>query len=116
MLLPTLLLAGWFLPAPAFAPRVAAVQQRPHAATHAPAGPKTEAALQADLQQALEQPPLAGDRITITISGDSIQLSGEVHAAEDKGVATRVARAVAEKDGWAKTHVLNELTVKLAHQ
>lgn len=116
MLLPTLLLAGlWFPPAPS--QQRAAHTQHSHAATQAaPTGPKSESDLHQDLAAALGKLPLKADQIEITISGDEIRLSGEIHAAEHKGVATEVARAVAKKDGWASAHVLNDLQVKLAHQ
>lgn len=90
------------------------------AATHAksnakkaPSGPKTATELQQDLEAALHTAPLAGDPLSLSISGKDITLRGEVHSAEDKGVATRTARKVAEKDGWTGFHVLNQIEVNL---
>ncbi|MGH9480770.1 MAG: hypothetical protein ACRD1L_01650 [Terriglobales bacterium] len=84
-----------------------------HAAPEAkpPAGPKTAEELQQDLEAALRAAPLADDQLSLAIEGKDITLSGEVHSAEHKGVATRVARKVAEKDGWSGFHVLSHVEV-----
>lgn len=81
--------------------------------TEAPKGPKTEAELKTDLEANLHAAPLNGDDIHIALSGKDVTLTGEVHTAEHKGVATRDARKVAEKDGWTGVHVLNQIEVKL---
>lgn len=121
MLAPTILLAFFWLPQMHAAPLPS------HAASHAqktakkvpmvpkPAGPKSAAALQQDLQTALRAAPLTGDQVSLAIAGTDITLRGLVHSAEHKGVATRLARAVAEKDGWKGFHVLNQLEVELPH-
>lgn len=80
-----------------------------------PAGPKTADELQQDLETALRAAPLAEDQFSLAIEGKDITLRGEVHSAEHKGVATRVARKVADKDGWSGFHVLNQVEVVLPH-
>ena len=78
-----------------------------------PKGPKPEAQLHQDLTAALRDTSFAGDAISLTVSGNDITLLGAVHSAEHKGLATRVARKVAEKDGSKDVHVLNQIAVEL---
>ena len=117
MLAPTILLALFWLPqTPAALHHGHAAKKKTAAvAAHKPAGPKSAAALQQDLATALRAAPLAGDQVSLAISGTDITLRGLVHSAEHKGVATRTARAVAAKDGWKGFHVLNQLEVELPH-
>src|SRR6185437_14653864 len=56
---------------------------------------------------------LEKDQISLALNGNDITLHGTVHVAEHKGLATVAARKVAEKDGWADFHVLNQLAVEL---
>lgn len=76
-------------------------------------GPKSEAELQADLTAALRGEGFEGDAIAPSIEKQEITLRGDVHSAEHKGLATRVARKVAEKDGWKDARVLNQIAVEL---
>ncbi|HUX68565.1 MAG TPA: BON domain-containing protein [Terriglobales bacterium] len=121
MLLPTLLFAFFWLPqTPAHAPAhplhpAARAGKFVHNAPAKPAGPKSAAALEQDLAAALRAAPLSGDQVNLAVSGDDITLRGVVHSAEHKGVATRMARAVAAKDGWRGFHVLNQIEVELPH-
>jgi hypothetical protein len=92
---------------------VAAPPAAVKAAAAAHAGPKTQAELEHDLEAALHAAPFGADRLTLSVSGKDISIAGEVHSAELKGVATREARRIAEKDGWSGVHVYNHLAVSL---
>jgi len=83
------------------------------AAPKEPAGPKPAAELEKDIAAALKAAPLEKDQISLALNGNDITLHGTVHVAEHKGLATVAARKVAEKDGWADFHVLNQLAVEL---
>ena len=116
MLAPTILLAFFWLPQTPAAPHPGhAAKKTAVVAARKPAGPKSAAALEQDMATALRAAPLAGDQVNLAITGTDITLRGLVHSAEHKGVATRTARAVAEKDGWKGFHVLNQLAVELPH-
>ncbi|HVB40788.1 MAG TPA: BON domain-containing protein [Terriglobales bacterium] len=82
----------------------------------APKGPKTRAQLEQDLEAALHAAPFTGDQVNLSVSGTGITISGKVHWAENKGVATREARRVAAKDGWGGLHVFNHMDVVLLAQ
>ncbi|MGH9393962.1 MAG: hypothetical protein ACRD1E_07305 [Terriglobales bacterium] len=106
----TLLALLWMPQAPAHKPHPAKPAAK--VAAKLPAGPKTAAELEADLAAGLKAAPLEGDQISLAVSGNDITLHGTVLAAEHKGVATREARKIAEKDGWKGFHVLNQLAVE----
>lgn len=103
--------------APAQAPKphhhATAIKPAKSAEPAALKGPKPEAQLHEDLTAALRETSFAGDTINLTVSGNDITLHGVVHSAEHKGLATRMARKVAEKDGWKDVHVLNQIAVEL---
>lgn len=82
------------------------------AAAKAATGPKSATELTADLAAKLKRGVLAGDHVRAQVAGDTITLTGFVHRAENKGQATRLARKIAARDGWAKAHVLNQLQVQ----
>lgn len=74
--------------------------------------PRTAAELTQDLSASLRKGPLTSDAIDASVSGDVITLTGHVHWAEHKGLATRAAREVARKDGWTSFHVANKIEVE----
>jgi hypothetical protein len=74
--------------------------------------PKTTAALQSDIQAKLKSGKLATDPINVLVQGNTITLTGFVTRAQHKGVATREARNVAQRDGWKDFHVDNQLQVQ----
>lgn len=108
-------------PAPAATtPPAAATHSAAHKAAHPdpavpakPPAPKTPEELQQTLAAALHADAFAADSITPTVQGDVVTLSGTVHSAERKGLATRLARSEAEKAGWSEVHVMNHLEVEL---
>ncbi len=77
-----------------------------------PAGPAPAAQLQKDLQAALRRGFLSASHIAIQLSGNSINLSGWVEGAENRGRATEAARRVAHRDRWKIVHVINRLQVR----
>lgn len=74
--------------------------------------PKPASELAADLAAKLGRGVLAGDHVHAQVAGDTITLTGFVHRPENKGQATRLARKIAARDGWAQAHVLNQLQVE----
>lgn len=78
-----------------------------------PAVPKSPIEVQQDLATVLHAGALARDAVAARIQGENITLSGVVHSAEHKGLATRQARLIATRDGWTNFHVLNQITVDL---
>lgn len=99
------------------APAHARRHAKRHAASTAPASPpapvapKSGAMVTQDLTARFHAGSWARDAISANIAGDVITLTGKVRRAEQKGEATRVARDVARKDGWAQFHVINKLEV-----
>lgn len=78
-----------------------------------PPAPKTPAELQQDLATFFKAGRFSGDSVQVQVEQQKIILTGTVHGAENKGVATTQTRLIARKDGWDNVHVLNRLTVNL---
>lgn len=106
----------WFGQMPKAAPHHHPAPAKAAAPAPAPKGPKSQAELEQDLEAALHAAPFTGDKVVLSVSGKDITLAGEVHSAERKGLATRDARRVAEKDGWSGFHVYNHMNVALTAQ
>lgn len=92
----------------------------PHhqAAAAAPAAararqPLTAAEMEKELQARFAAAPFAGETVESQLADGNITLSGTVHNAEHKGLATELARQLAEKGGWPQAHVYNRMRVEL---
>lgn len=97
-------------PATSTAPKMASAAKAQAAAT--PPAPKTAEEFQQDLTTALHAAPYTDDDIHASVQNDAVTLTGTVHSAERKGLATRLVRSLATKDGWHETHVYNRLDVQ----
>ena len=93
-------------------PRRPAHHQAP-AKPHTPAAPSTPAALQRQLVSALSSGRYAHDAIQVQVGAGDVTLTGVVHNAESKGLATRQARTIAARAGWKTAHVYNRITIAL---
>lgn len=95
-----------------------AARHKANATSHAakatqPAAPKSPAELQQELASAFQSGRFANDAVQVQVEPQKIVLTGTVHGAEDKGVATSQSRLLARKGGWDDFHVLNHLQVSL---
>ncbi|MGH9475663.1 MAG: hypothetical protein ACRD1C_04960 [Terriglobales bacterium] len=81
-----------------------------HARAHSPA---TSEAMQKAVDAALQSQAFARDKLECTISLHQITLTGVVHQAEHKGLATRAARTQARKGHWSDYTVDNRIQVVL---
>lgn len=95
-----------------------AARHKAHAASHAakatqPAAPKSPAELQQELASAFQSGRFANDAVQVQVEPQKIVLTGTVHGAEDKGMATSQSRLLARQGGWDDFHVLNHLQVSL---
>jgi len=88
----------------------ASAQEAKPAQAHAP---KTAAELQQELAGTFKSGRFSSDSIEVQVEQQGITLTGTVHGAEDKGVATSEARLIARKGGWNDVHVMNRLAVSL---
>lgn len=102
--------------------KTGSMRHKATAATHAadhdvkpaqPAAPKSVAELQQELASTFQSGRFAKDSVQVQVEPQKIVLTGTVHGAEDKGLATSQSRLIARKGGWDNVHVLNRLQVSL---
>jgi hypothetical protein len=78
-----------------------------------PPAPKSAAELQQELASFFKSGRFANDSVQVQVEPQKIVLTGTVHGAENKGVATTQSRLIARKGGWDGVHVMNHLQVSL---
>lgn len=78
-----------------------------------PAVPKSAPEVQQELASTFKSGRFANDSVQVQVEPQKIVLTGTVHGAEDKGLATTQSRLIARKDGWDSVHVMNQLKVSL---